>query len=92
MDSNGTKFILIRKAILILWFLQISWEFFIFKENSFHISFTHTVISLSGKFPAYIMLFTLENPYNVVFLKSFLLMSPIYDVIIYKIKMVIKLD
>ena len=40
---------------------------------------TCTLITLSGKFTVYIMLFTLENTNNVVLLKSFLTMSPSYD-------------
>ena len=52
-------------------------------EKIFSHILTCTVISLSGKFPVYMMLFTLENTNNVDFLKSFLLMSPSYDVTIY---------
>ena len=61
-----------------------------FAEKFFLHNLTFTVVTLSWKFPVYMMLFTLENTNNVVFLKSSLLMSPSYDVIIYKIKLVIK--
>ena len=54
-----------------------------FSEKFFLHNLTCPVLTLSGKFLVYIMLFTLENTNNVVFLKSFLLMSPSYDVTIY---------
>ena len=53
------------------------------QQKSFSHILTCTVISLSGKFPVHMMLFTLENTNNVGFLKSLLLMSPSYDVTIY---------
>ena len=54
-----------------------------FPEKFFSHDLTCPVLTLSGKFLVYIMLFTLENTNNVDFLKSFLLMSPSYDVTIY---------
>ena len=54
-----------------------------FPEKFFSHDLTCPVLTLSGKFLVYIMLFTVENTNNVVLLKSFLLMSPSYDVTIY---------
>ena len=54
-----------------------------FPEKFFSHDLTCPVLTLSGKFLVYMMLFTVENTNNVVFLKSFLLMSPSYDVTIY---------